>query len=102
MAALTSNNAAPSAKILARSRKVSAPVAIGASHAAKNAARVDEAFDRADGIVNNGLDNLMLQFEDTHPDFFRDYTNARIIIDRPGGHGNGGTPPPAPPTAPKA
>ena len=54
--------------------------------------------DRADGILNNGLDNLMLRFEETQPDFFRDYTNARIIIDRPGGHGNSN--PPTPPTPP--
>jgi hypothetical protein len=59
---------------------------------------MDASCGRADGILNNGLDNLMLKFEDTQPDFFRDYTNARIIIDRPGGHGS--NPPPTPPTPP--
>jgi hypothetical protein len=59
---------------------------------------MEASFDGADGILNNRLDNLMLKFEDTQPDFFRDYTNARIIIDRRGGHG--GNPPPTPPTPP--
>ena len=76
-------------------------VAIGSAKGAGQA--MDAAFDRADGILNNGLDNLMLKFEETQPEFFRDYTNARIIIDRPGGHGNGGgtTPPGPTPPAPK-
>ncbi len=71
-------------------------VAIGSAKGVGQA--IDAALDRIDGILNNGLDNLMLQYEDTHPDFYRDYTNARIIIDRPGGHGNGNnpTPPPTP------
>src|SRR5581483_8215858 len=34
---------------------------------------VDNAFDRADGILNNQLDKLTLQFEDTSPAFFLDY-----------------------------
>jgi hypothetical protein len=73
-------------------------VALGEAKGAGQA--MDATFDRADGILNNGLDNLMLKFEDTNPDFFRDYTNARIIIDRPGGHGNG-NPPPTPPAPAK-
>jgi inorganic pyrophosphatase len=75
-------------------------VAIGSAKGAGQA--MDAALDRIDGILNNGLDNLMLKFEDTQPDFYRDYTNARIIIDRPGGHSNGDspTPPPAPPAPP--
>ncbi len=60
---------------------------------------LDAALDRIEGILNNGLDRLMLQFEDSAPDFYRAYTNARIIIDRPGGHGNGDSPTP-PPTTP--
>ena len=59
----------------------------------------DAVFDHADGILNNGLGNLLLRFEETQSDFFRDYTNARLIIDRPGGQGNGTTPTP-PPVAP--
>ena len=57
---------------------------------------IDAALDRIEGILNNGMDNLMLKFEDTNPDFYRDYTNARLVIDRPGGHGNGDKPAPAP------
>jgi hypothetical protein len=62
---------------------------------------LDAAFDRADGILNNGLDNLMLQYEDGHPDFYRDYTNARIVRAHAGGRGNGNAeaPAPAPATA---
>jgi hypothetical protein len=65
---------------------------------------IDAALDRLDGILNNGLDNLMLKFEDPNPDFYRDYTNARIVIDRPGGNGNGGngSPPTPGPTTPPA
>ena len=70
-------------------------LAIGSAKSAGQA--MDAAFDKIDGILNNGIDNLTLKYEDTNPDFFRDYTNARIIIDRPGGHGNGGTPPTPPP-----
>lgn len=57
---------------------------------------LDAAFDKADGILNNGLDNLMLKYEDTNPDFFRDYMNARQIVDIPGGRGTGPKPAPAP------
>ena len=59
---------------------------------------IDASLERITGILENGLDNLMLKFEDTNPDFYNDYTNARIIIDRPGGHGNGNAP--TPPTTP--
>ena len=69
-------------------------VAIGSAKSAGQA--IDASLDRMDGILNNGLDNLMLKYEDSNPDFYRDYTNARIIIDRPGGHGNGASPTPAP------
>jgi hypothetical protein len=58
---------------------------------------IEAAFDRADGILTNALDNLMLRFEKPQPAFFRDYMNARTIIDRPGGHGNGEPEAPTPP-----
>lgn len=74
-------------------------VALGSAKGAGQA--IAEALDKIEGILENGLDNLMLRFEDSHPDFFRDYTNARIIIDRPGGHGSNGDETPAPkPDAP--
>ena len=73
-------------------------VAIGSAKGVGQA--IDTALDRIDGVLNNGLDNLMLKYEDTNPDFYRDYTNARIIIDRPGGHSNGNEPTPPPVTPP--
>jgi hypothetical protein len=73
-------------------------VAIGSAKSIGQA--IDAALDRLDGILNHGLDNLMLKYENLNPDFYRDYTNARIVIDRPGGHGNGRNPTPPPATPP--
>ncbi len=39
------------------------------------------------------LDLLMEDFEESDPAFLTDYKNARIIIDRGGGHGSGGDAP---------
>lgn len=50
---------------------------------------LEAAFDKADGVLNNGLDKLMLKYESAQPEFFRDYTNARMIVDLPAGRGNG-------------
>lgn len=62
----------------------------------------DLAVDHADGVLNNGLDKLMLDFEESNPQFFRDYWNARVIIDRAGGHASPNAKPPTPPApAPK-
>ena len=58
---------------------------------------IEAAFDRADGILTNGLDKLMLRFEESQPAFFRDYMNARMIVDRPGGYSNGEPETPASP-----
>ena len=60
---------------------------------------IDASLERIVGILENGLDNLMLKFQDTHPDFYNEYQAARIIIDLPGGHATGGDPTP-PPAAP--
>ena len=77
-----------------------APKPQAARASAKSAGQaLDAAFDRADGLLNNGLDKLLLKFEDNHPDFFRDYQNARTIIDLPGAR-NHAAPPPPPPTPP--
>ncbi len=58
--------------------------------------QLDEAFALADTILNDRLDKLALQFEDSNPQFFTAYTNARIIVDSTGGQG-GATPPTPPP-----
>lgn len=60
---------------------------------------LDETFDAADLLLEEQLDPLAKTFEPTNPDFFSDYTNARIIVDNrgPGGGGDdgtGGNPPP--------
>jgi hypothetical protein len=52
----------------------------------------------ADAILNKELDKAMKKFKVKNPDFFNEYTSARMIIDL--GHGpkeNGGTTPPAGP-----
>lgn len=38
-------------------------------------------FRSADGILKNKLDKMMVQFTEDDPDFYRVYTNARMIID---------------------
>ena len=44
-----------------------------------------------DKLLHESLDKLALQFETPHPQFFKDWFNARVIIDnaatRPGEQG---------------
>jgi hypothetical protein len=56
--------------------------------------QLEQEFRKADVILRDILDRLALQFKTTAPTFHSDYTNARIIIDRPGGLPD---PQPAPP-----
>jgi len=50
--------------------------------------QLETEFAAADRLLNNSLDKLALQFESSHPQFFQDWQNARIIVDnaatRPG------------------
>lgn len=59
--------------------------------------QIAEEFRKTDLLLENVLDRLMQQFKTTQPGFYRDYFNARIIIDRPGGLGREEQPP-QPPT----
>ena len=60
---------------------------------------IDHAFVDFDAILNNRMDTLMPKFQALSPDFVKDYTSARNIIDSGGG---GGSTPPTPPPAPPA
>ncbi len=58
--------------------------------------QIVEEFRKADLILNDILDPLLQGFKTTHATFYSDYTNARIIIDRPGGLPAPAPQPPAP------
>jgi len=61
------------------------------------------AFDTADEVLNEVLDNLIGQFEQDNPKFVSDYRNARTIVDNSPSHDDpispSGTASPAPPKA---
>lgn len=46
---------------------------------------MDEIFDETNLFLKNKMDNIMLAFRTTHPDFYQQYLSARIIVDL--GHG---------------
>lgn len=43
--------------------------------------KLPELFAETTGILTNQLDNLMSNYESSHPDFYSDYFNARVIVD---------------------
>lgn len=51
---------------------------------------LEEAIARIDLLLNDTLDVLVKPWEFKNPDFFRAYTNARIIVDAPSRKSNGG------------
>lgn len=51
---------------------------------------LDDAIDRIDKLLKNTIDVLVKPWEYSQPDFFRAYTNARIIVDAPSRKSNGG------------
>lgn len=61
-------------------------------------AQLATEFDKADELLNDHLDKLMVQFKTSQPAFYSDYANARNIIDSGGGHAS---PPPTPPAPPQ-
>ncbi|MEP6685268.1 MAG: hypothetical protein ABJB22_00700 [Verrucomicrobiota bacterium] len=58
---------------------------------------LEQEFTRADIILDERLDKLMLQFKGSGTTFYDDYQNARKVIDSKGGKAKTPTPP-APPT----
>ena len=50
--------------------------------------QLEAEFAAADKLLHESLDKLALQFETSHPQFFQDWFNARVIVDnaatRPG------------------
>ncbi|WP_025863761.1 hypothetical protein [Prolixibacter bellariivorans] len=40
-----------------------------------------DLFDEANNLLNNQLDKLMIRFKFTDPDFYEEYTRARVIVD---------------------
>lgn len=59
---------------------------------------LEDVISRIDLLLNDTIDVLVKPWEYIEPDFFRAYTNARIIVDAASRKGNGGTPePPANP-----
>ena len=53
-------------------------------------------------ILNDELDGLMPQFEETSPNFHAEYFAARILVDTTGSHAESAPPHPAPTRAPAA
>lgn len=44
--------------------------------------QIEKGFEAADGLLANGLDELILSFQSTAPTFFDDYRNARAVVNR--------------------
>jgi hypothetical protein len=59
-----------------------------------------ELFDLVDELLNDRLDGLAIQFRDSQPAFYGEYTAARVIVDLPGGRASKETKAPAPANAP--
>ena len=51
---------------------------------------LDDAIDRIDKLLKETIDVLVKPWEYSQHDFFRAYTNARIIVDAPSRKNNGG------------
>lgn len=42
---------------------------------------IDNLVKQADGLIRDRLDKLMIRFEFTDPNFYNEYTRARVIVD---------------------
>lgn len=52
-------------------------------------AQLEAEIETADRLLTDGLDKLVLQFKDSEPEFYNNYTNARVIVDNASGHDSG-------------
>ena len=55
---------------------------------------LEDAIARIDALLNETIDVLVKPWEYIHPDFYRAYNNARIIVDAASRKSNGGGPEP--------
>ena len=55
-------------------------------------AQLEAEIETADQLLADGLDRLVLQFKDTEPEFFNNYTNARAIVNNASGRDSGEVP----------
>ena len=62
------------------------------SEAKTATAQLEAEIEVADRLLADGLDKLVLQFKDSEPEFYNNYTNARIIVDNASGHDSGESP----------
>ena len=61
-----------------------------------------ELFALTDGLLNDRLDGLAVQFKDSQPAFYGEYLAARVIVDLPGGRASKETKAPVTPSNPAA
>ena len=52
---------------------------------------LEEAIARIDNLLKDTLDVLVKPWEYKNPDFYKAYTNARVLVDAPSRKSNGGT-----------
>lgn len=61
------------------------------SKSALSTLNLEEAISRIDALLKDTIDVLVKPWEYRNPDFFRAYTNARMIVDAPSRKTNGST-----------
>src|SRR5665647_1157160 len=75
--------------------KLAIPLKRGANNISKvSTENIADVFKMMNTLLKEEIDKLMGPFEFTHPDFFKTYKNARIVVDYKGG---GKSIPPEPP-----
>jgi len=42
---------------------------------------IDQLFDECNALLKNRMDNIMLMFRESNPDFYNGYERARTIVD---------------------
>lgn len=57
--------------------------------------QLETEIEAADGLLSDHLDRLILQFADSDPEFYNNYTNARAIVNNASGRDTGEEPTPS-------